>query len=79
MASGKPGATSSHSRKWPLRMPSPLALTLASELSAGHSLSTWDALLIAACVDAGVNLLYTEDLQASRIIRGVEIVNPFEL
>jgi predicted nucleic acid-binding protein len=39
--------------------------------------SPWDALLIAACADAGVTRLYTEDMQGKRVIEGVTFVNPF--
>lgn len=44
------------------------------------SLSFWDALLIAACVDAGVTCLYSEDLggKSYQKIEGVESVNPFK-
>lgn len=34
-------------------------------------------MLLAACVDAGVTQLFSEDLQSSPTIRGVRIINPF--
>ncbi len=40
-------------------------------------LSTWDALIVAACVEAGVTRLYTEDFGGRQPIDGVEFVNPF--
>jgi len=42
-----------------------------------YKLSYYDALILAACADAGVKRLYTEDLQAGQTIEGVELVNPF--
>ena len=42
-----------------------------------HSLSFWDALLIAMCIREGVIILYTEDMGAPRIIDGLSLVNPF--
>lgn len=42
-----------------------------------HALSFWDALLIAACLRAGVQCLYTEDMGAPRVINGLSLVNPF--
>lgn len=49
----------------------------AIELSAGASLSFWDALVVVAAARAGAKLLYTEDLQNGQSILGVEVVNPF--
>jgi predicted nucleic acid-binding protein len=49
----------------------------AIELSAGASLSFWDALVVVAAARAGARLLYTEDLQDGQSILGVEVVNPF--
>lgn len=60
-----------------LAMPSPDVLDSAWRLKEAHQLSYWDALLIAACIDAGVTRLYTEDLQSRPVIEGVNIVNPF--
>jgi len=50
---------------------------LAEGLTISHSLSWSDALLIAACLEAGVDRLYTEDLDSGARYEGVEIVNPF--
>ncbi len=46
-------------------------------LQARHSLSFWDALLVAACIRGGVQVLYTEDMGAPRTINGLNLVNPF--
>ena len=42
-----------------------------------HSLSFWDALILAACIEAGVTQLFTEDFGGRNSIEGVAIVNPF--
>ncbi|HVA51256.1 MAG TPA: PIN domain-containing protein [Pirellulales bacterium] len=42
-----------------------------------YSLSHWDSLLIAACHEAGVTRLYSEDMQHGADYDGVTIVNPF--
>jgi len=39
--------------------------------------SSWDAILVAACLDYGVTRLYTEDLHHGLRIDSLEIVNPF--
>lgn len=49
----------------------------AAELSARHTLSMWDALVIVAAARSGAERLYSEDLQHGRKILGVEILNPF--
>lgn len=42
-----------------------------------HSLSFWDALLIAAALEEGVQNLYSEDLAGAGKIPGIHIINPF--
>lgn len=49
----------------------------AADLSARHTLSIWDALVIVAAARSGAERLYSEDLQHGRKILGVEILNPF--
>jgi predicted nucleic acid-binding protein len=49
----------------------------ARALQGRHTLSFWDALLVAACVRRGVRTLYTEDMGAPRVIDGLSLVNPF--
>ena len=60
----------------------PLALTLdlhaaARTLAEDHQLSFYDALIIAAGIDAGCDTLFSEDMQHGRSIGGLAIVNPF--
>jgi predicted nucleic acid-binding protein len=62
---------------WPLRVPSDRVLSRARALCGAQSISVWDALLLAACAEADVENLYTEDLQHGAKIDGVRILNPF--
>lgn len=61
----------------PVIMPSLSILGASLDLSQQHSLSYWDSLLIAACIEAGVTKLYTEDLDAGATYGTVSIENPF--
>jgi predicted nucleic acid-binding protein len=43
-----------------------------------YQMSYWDAQLIAACAEAGVDTLYTEDMQSRPEVEGVKLINPFK-
>jgi len=62
---------------FPLVSPSVGALRSAWALIESRQISYWDAMLLAACLDAGVTTLYTEDAQSASVIEGVALVNPF--
>ncbi|MBI5275032.1 MAG: PIN domain-containing protein [Burkholderiales bacterium] len=49
----------------------------AIELRQQLQLSTWDALVVRAALDAGCEQLFTEDLQHGMRVGELEIVNPF--
>lgn len=49
----------------------------ALELLRQHSLSYWDALIVASARAGGCERLFTEDLADGAVIAGVHIVNPF--
>jgi predicted nucleic acid-binding protein len=49
------------------------ALTLARD----HGFAFYDALIVAAAIEAGCDVLYTEDMQHGRSVSGLNIVNPF--
>ena len=49
----------------------------AIETSQQSQISYWDALIVEAAAAAGCSALFTEDLAAGSVIRGVEVVNPF--
>jgi len=42
-----------------------------------YNVSFWDAMILAACLDAGVSFLYTEDIPGGDV-SGITIVNPFK-
>lgn len=64
-------------RLFPLVLPSELVLDRALDYAYAYTLSHWDSMLVAACAEAGVTMLYTEDMGAPRKIDTVELVNPF--
>jgi predicted nucleic acid-binding protein len=47
------------------------------ELTRRHSLSWYDALIVAAAIESGCRILYTEDLQHGRTFDGLLVQNPF--
>ena len=50
----------------------------ASELRERYGFSAYDGLIVAAALRAGVDTLYTEDLQDRLVVRGaLTVVNPF--
>jgi predicted nucleic acid-binding protein len=49
------------------------AMSLARE----HGLSFYDALIVAAAIEADCDILYSEDMQGGRVFGGLAIVNPF--
>ena len=60
----------------------PLVLThglhvAARALAEDHRLSFYDALIIAAALEAGCDTLYSEDMQHGRKFGSLAIVNPF--
>ena len=85
-SSSKQGFTSTHA--WnrlaefrdllPLVLPTDGNLARAKELHLARGASLWDALILAACVEAGVETFYSEDLPGFDDFEGVRIVNPFK-
>ena len=62
---------------WRLEMPHWSIVEIAETLWGRYSLSFWDSMIVAACLHAGVERLYTEDFSAYPRIDTLEIVNPF--
>jgi len=62
---------------FPLVTPTPAAIDRAIRYAVDYSLSHWDSMLVAACAEAGIETLYTEDMGAPRLIDAVQLVNPF--
>lgn len=46
---------------------------LASRIRVSYSLSYWDSLIVAAALDAGCTILYSEDMQHGQIFRPVRL------
>ena len=80
---GGPGRRSSAPcRSSSARFPTVLPLTLethaaAFALARDHSLAFYDALILAAAIEAGCETLYSEDFQHGRRFGDCTIVNPF--
>jgi predicted nucleic acid-binding protein len=55
----------------------PDLVTRGLELHQAHSLSIWDGLIVQAALDAGCDVLLSEDLQHGRRFGSLEIANPF--
>ncbi len=56
---------------------SPAVLLAATDLSAHHQLSIWDAVILSASAAAGCRLLLSEDMQSGFTWNGVTVANPF--
>lgn len=64
-------------RLFPLVMPAPAVLDRAVALADRHSLSHWDSMIVAACIEGGITQLYTEDMGSPLQIEIVQLLNPF--
>lgn len=62
---------------WHPQLPTWDTLRRAEELMRRYSLSSWDALIVAACLEGGITHLYSEDFDASARAEGLEVINPF--
>jgi predicted nucleic acid-binding protein len=63
-------------RHFPIVMPTPVVLDRALDLSARYSLSHWDSMLLGACIEAGIDILYTEDMGAPVSFGPIRLINP---
>lgn len=50
----------------------------ALALARDHGLAFYDALIVAAAIEAGCDMLWSEDMQHGRVIDGLTIRNPFD-
>jgi predicted nucleic acid-binding protein len=62
---------------WTTITPSWNVLDRAQSLGARFSLSFWDSLLLATCIEARVTTLYSEDFTGYAVVDGLQLVNPF--
>ena len=65
------------SRSGRVREISVLTHEAALALARDHSLAFYDALILAAALEAGCDTLFTEDMQHGRKFGDLTIVNPF--
>src|SRR5947207_12808601 len=57
-------------RLFAVALPKPKVFDQAFDLSARYSLSHWDSMILGACKEAGIDVFYTEDMGAPRVIDG---------
>jgi predicted nucleic acid-binding protein len=62
---------------FPLAFPTLNATTQTLELLRRYSLSYFDAVLLGACINAGIHTLHTEDMGAPAQYDSVQLINPF--
>ena len=62
---------------FPLRAPSERVFEVSFDPRSRFSRSHWDSMLLAACKEARLTMLYSEDMAAGTHYDGVTIVNPF--
>ena len=63
--------------RFPVISPEHTTALTALDLASRFSLSHWDSMLLAACIEAGVTTLYSEDLSHDMRYDSVLVVNPF--
>ena len=63
---------------WTCLLPSWDLLEQSRQLTSQYNLSFWDSMIIAACLETGVERLYSEDFDSYPKIRNLQIVNPFK-
>lgn len=49
----------------------------AMDIFQRHTLSYWDSLIVAAALQSGCSILYSEDMQHNQQISGLTVLNPF--
>ncbi|MEZ6127314.1 MAG: hypothetical protein R3C59_01365 [Planctomycetaceae bacterium] len=62
---------------FPLIVPSRNVIGLSIALHRRHSLSHWDRMLLAACIEAGVDTFDSENLSPGEFYESVMVVNSF--
>lgn len=77
LAPERAGAVVDYLVRLPLFQLGPVTIQRAIGLHRAHSLSFWDALIVASAIEAGADLLYSEDMQDGQQFAGVTIVDPF--
>ena len=65
-------------RAWTCLLPSWDLLDQSRQLTNKYNLSFWDSMIIAACLEAAIERLYSEDFDSYPKIGNLQIVNPFK-
>jgi len=60
-----------------LIVPSAKVFKYAQPMHQNQGISFWDAMIIGACIDCGVEMLYSEDLPGRTFAGKLQFVNPF--
>lgn len=64
---------------WTTKLPSWRVFQRAEGLLTKFSLSFWDAMIVAACLEAEVTCLYSEDFSSYSKIEELSLINPFKV
>ena len=80
-----PDATHAHALRhlqvlqasWRLSLPTWNVFERACQLMADCSIAVWDALIVAACLEAGVTQLWSEDIRPHPVFGSLSVENPF--
>jgi len=62
--------------EWQVVTNTPKSILGALRIQARYRISFWDSLILQAAFDAGVSILYSEDLSAVQLYGAIQIVNP---
>ena len=62
---------------WQTAVPNWNVYERGHDLMSKEGFSSWDALLVAGCIEAGVKTLYSEDLGDRPSVTGLSFINPF--
>jgi len=60
-----------------LVLPTPGVLDRAQDLHVTRDVSFWDAMVLAACMESGVDVLYSEDVPGPESLGTLRVINPF--
>ena len=65
-------------RVWTCLLPGWDVLDQSEQLTSQYNLSFWDSMIVAACLEAGVERLYSEDFDSYPQLGKLQVVNPFK-
>ncbi|MCE2805935.1 MAG: PIN domain-containing protein [Gemmataceae bacterium] len=65
-------------RVFPVVKPGDGVFGFSFRLREEYSLSHWDSLILAACLESQIREIYSEDFSSGATYRGVRVINPFQ-